>query len=102
MEAAMSRNPTLGELLDTYKDLDAYIARGGKLLDLFILDGPSWKRFESVIADQLGETACARLLRFFLRIAALGKHTKVESAFTEAKLQAIWREAADDAPPTLH
>ena len=38
MGAEMSHNPTVREWLEIHKDLDAYIARGGKLMDLWLAD----------------------------------------------------------------
>ena len=64
----MQRKQTFLEWLEIHKDLDAYIARGGKLMDLNVLDDATHKRLESVIAAKLGQAANLRLTRFYKSI----------------------------------
>jgi len=93
----MARKQTFQEWLEIHKDLDAYIARGGKLMELNLLDERTHERLESVIARELDVATCARLCRFFKSIMDL-MHTKrtVGEALTESKLQALWRETRTD------
>jgi hypothetical protein len=91
------RKQTFLEWLEIHKDLDAYIARGGKLMDLNLLDDATHKRLESVIAAELGQAANLRLTRFYKSIMD-SMHTKrtVGEALTEPKLQALWRKTASN------
>jgi hypothetical protein len=87
---------TLGEWLDVFMDLDAYIAKGGRLLDLQLLSSAP-AEVEQAIADQLGTERLARLDSFFGRIAEL-----VGNVLTEDQARAIWRESAEPTSETLH
>ena len=93
----MARNQTFEEWLEIHKDLDAYIARGGKLMELNLLDERTHKRLESVIAAELDATTIARHVRFFKSIMDLMRSKRtVGEALTESKLQALWRETGTD------
>jgi hypothetical protein len=91
------KRETLGSWIKTAKDLDGYIARGGKLLDFYLinLSGP----FGPVIYTALGEATYNRLRLFF---AAVGHAMRMENAgmkevrevLTEADLRELWRQAA--------
>jgi hypothetical protein len=93
----MARKQTFQEWLEIHKDLDAYIARGGKLMDLNLLDDATHKRLETVIAAELGQETNLRLTRFFKSIMD-SMHSKrtVGEALTESKLQALWRKTASN------
>jgi hypothetical protein len=95
--AQVPRKQTFQEWLEIHKDLDAYIARGGKLMDLNLLDDATHKRLESVIATELGQAANLRLTRFYKSIMD-SMHSKrtVGEALTESKLQALWRKTASN------
>jgi hypothetical protein len=91
----MARNQTFQEWLEIHKDLDAYIARGGKLLELNLLDEATHERLETVIAAELGQTNLARLNLFYRSIMdTMNRKRPVGEALTESKLQALWRATA--------
>jgi hypothetical protein len=91
----MPRKQTFQEWLEIHKDLDAYIARGGKLRELNLLDEVSHKRLEYVIAAELGEETLARLSRFFKSIMdTMNRKRPVGEVLTESKLQELWRKTA--------
>jgi hypothetical protein len=93
----MARNQTFREWLEIHKDLDAYIARGGKLMELNLLDERTYRRLESVIAAELDVSTNARLSRFFKSIMDLMHPQRaVGEALTESKLQALWRQTGTD------
>jgi hypothetical protein len=96
----MPGKPSLQEWLEIYSDLDAYIARGGKLWALTLPDkaflSPTLVAF---INDQLGEATRARLGHFF---SCLGAASANRAPLTEEQLQAIWHATADDAAQSSH
>jgi hypothetical protein len=98
----MARNQTFQEWLAIHKDLDAYIARGGKLSELNLLDEATHKRLESVIAAELSKATLARLSRFFRSIMdTMNRKRPVGEVLTESKLQELWRRTASHKKP-LH
>jgi hypothetical protein len=93
----MARKQTFQEWLEIHKDLDAYIARGGKLMDLNLLDDATHKRLETIIAAELGQATNLRLTRFFKSIMdSMHRKRTVGEALTESKLQALWRKTASN------
>ena len=91
----MPRKQTFQEWLEIHKDLDAYIALGGKLRELNLLDEVTHKRLEDVIAAELGEETLARLSRFFKSIMdTMNRNRPVGEVLTESKLQKLWRKTA--------
>ena len=91
----MPRKQTFQEWLEIHKDLDAYIAHGGKLRGLNLLDEVTHKRLEDVIAAELGEETLARLSRFFKSIMdTMNRKRTVGDVLTESKLQKLWRKTA--------
>lgn len=91
----MPRKQTFQEWLEIHKDLDAYIAHGGKLRELNLLDEVTHKRLEDVIAAELGEETLARLSRFFKSIMdTMNRKRTVGDVLTESKLQKLWRKTA--------
>jgi len=91
----MPRKQTFQEWLEIHKDLDAYIARGGKLRELNLFDELTHKRLEDVIAAELGEETLARLSRFFKSIMdTMNRKRPVGEVLTESKLQELWGKTA--------
>ncbi len=83
----MVRKQTFQDWLEIHKDLDAYIARGGKLMELPLLDDASYKRLDTLIADELGQSTNMRLARFFKSIMdAMDRKRPVGEVLTESKL----------------
>ena len=96
----MTPKQTFQEWLEIHKDLDGYIARGGKLLELNLLDEVTHKRLESLIAEELGQETLARLSRFFKFIMdTMNRKRPVGEVLTESKLQELWRKTASYNKP---
>jgi hypothetical protein len=93
----MARKQTFQEWLEIHKDLDAYIARGGKLMDLKLLDDATYKRAETIIADELGQSTNIRLARFFKSIMdTMNPKRTVGEVLTESKLRELWHKTASN------
>jgi hypothetical protein len=92
----MKKSPTVREFIEVYKDLDAYITHGGKLLDLRVFDLAAMPHpVRTVISGCLGEATRARLGRFFEAMSQLiGADEVVGDVLTEAEARELWREAA--------
>jgi hypothetical protein len=88
---------TVQEYLEIYRDLDAYMARGGRLLDLTLVPlNEVPPEVQQLIAEELGSEKMARIGRFFRRVTALTKpNVEVGAACTEEELRLLWRESAD-------
>jgi hypothetical protein len=88
---------TVREHLAIYSNLDAYIAKGGQLLDLNLHD---WEdvpdAVTTFIAEQLGAELMNRLGRFFSRVAEAmsDEDALVGDVLKEEQMRAIWRETA--------
>jgi hypothetical protein len=93
---AQEKNLTVREFIEMYKDLDAYIARGGKLLDLPMSDRSAIPRpVDSLIRGRLGKATSARLGRFFKAVSKrAGTDQIVGNVLTEVELQQIWHQTA--------
>jgi hypothetical protein len=93
---------TIGEWIAIHKDLDAYIANGGRLLDLRLgqLDQLSDAVLEMIVRD-VGIEQWERLGRFYLAVATVRpeEETKVGDVLSEDQLRAIWRETAAPEEP---
>jgi hypothetical protein len=84
---------TLGEFLQVYSDIDAYLSRGGKFLDLELVELPP-------VAEQLLERVAtpeqkAGLVRWFMFLAGLGERThesaqKMGEVYSERDLRKLW------------
>ena len=96
MGAEMSHNPTVREWLEIHKDLDAYIARGGKLMDLWLADAHflDEEPLTSLIGRHLGQATCKRLARFFETVGTIAGKNEVGEVLTEVELQQIWHQTA--------
>jgi hypothetical protein len=93
----MARKQTFQEWLEIHNDLDAYIARGGKLMDLNLLDDATYKRAETIIADELGQSTNIRLARFFKSIMdTMNPKRTVGEVLTESKLRELWHKTASN------
>jgi hypothetical protein len=79
---------TRREYLDIFKDLDRYIANGGRLMDLEILPP------HAITARELGQETSMRLGRFYGVVGQKVKDRMVGDVLSEGELRAIWREAA--------
>ena len=93
----MAKTQTLEELVDALADLDGYIAKGGRLLDLETVD---WSRqppmVQATLYERLGPETCARLGRSYARVGAgLAGDATVKEALTEKDVRALWRASAD-------
>jgi hypothetical protein len=89
------RTPTFGEWLQIYSDLDAYIAAGGQLMDLYLV---GLEQIEEQIGRPLGlflslET-CDRVNRFFDSVAKATGRATVAEIFSESELRALWHQTA--------
>jgi hypothetical protein len=83
---------TLPEWLAIVLDLDAYIAKGGRLADLPLppLQNMPAQELE-MIAEQMGAERLNRVGRFYAR---LGEGPGNASEYTENELRKVWRETA--------
>jgi hypothetical protein len=94
MTVDMSKH-TLRYWLDIYKDLDSYIARGGKLLDLRSFDEEEFERFGSIIGDYLGEATCNRLARYSALLAERAPGDRIlGEMLTEKEMRDAWHQTA--------
>jgi hypothetical protein len=93
---------TVREFADILVDLDAYIARGGRLLDVVRVP---WEDLpvEAVlfISHKVGPDILDRFAKFLLRA-----HKVAEGAargyYTEEDLQTAWHETAGPSSESLH
>lgn len=86
---------TLRDYLEIYNDLDAYIARGGELLDLPVntpADFPP--EVEELIVKRLGKEKLDRIGRFFSLVAKRKPNNSalVDKFLSEEQLRSIWRD----------
>jgi hypothetical protein len=86
-------------------DVDAYLERGGRLLDLELIPSTSDRAVIEAAADTMSQATLnriARVGRFLTRVGKLAEaDAKVGKTFTEGQLRSIWRGAApevSDAP----
>jgi hypothetical protein len=77
-------------------DVDAYIERGGLLLDLEMPSAASMVAIEAMagMMDQATLNRIARVDRFLARIGELTEEAVVGETLTEDQLRSIWRGAA--------
>ena len=87
----------LHEWLSVYSDLDAYMDRGGQLLDIQLIDFDTVPPHTmALISNQIGKKKVERLGRFFGRVGqALGAKEIVLATMTEEQLRMLWRETAE-------
>jgi hypothetical protein len=86
---------TTREWITIFKDLDAYIAKGGRLLDLPVMSQWPPQMVQS-IAEELGREQCGRLGRFYLRIGKLAPPGElVGEHVTEADAVSAWKTSAN-------
>lgn len=91
---------TLREWIDIHKDLDAYIASGGKLLELPINSIDQLPpAVINVIAQEMGPDRLARLGRFNKSVGQaasfFGSDVRIGDILTEDRLREIWRSTAN-------
>jgi hypothetical protein len=94
---------TLKEWLDIFMDLDAYIAKGGRLLDLPMIpleDLPP--QALELIFEQVGHEKLDRLGRFYARCGVGRSDLPTGEGRTEEELRTLWRETAEPSTKTLH
>ena len=85
---------TLENWVEIYNDLDAYIARGGELLDLPVNSPADFPpEIEKRIVKRLGKEKLDRIGRFFSLVAKRKpKNRKLVGKFlSEEQLRSIWR-----------
>jgi hypothetical protein len=103
-EKAMQKsNLTIGQWLDIFMDLDAYIAKGGRLLELPIAPleelSPDVRQ---LIIERMGHQRIDRIGRFYARCGTLVRNGDVPigRACTEDDLRTVWRETAGSSSPS--
>lgn len=85
---------TLREFLEIYGDLDAYIARGGELLDLPVTTPADFPpEIEKFVLERLGEEKLDRIGRFWGLVAKRRPNNRklVGKFLCEEELRSIWR-----------
>ncbi len=66
-------------------------------MELNLLDDASYKRLETLIADELGQLTNLRLARFFKSIMdAMDRKRPVGEVLTESKLRELWHKTASN------
>jgi hypothetical protein len=86
---------TLKDWLIIFADLDAYLAKGGRLGDLPLppLQNMAPEALD-MIAEQMGAEKLNRVGRFYTRLG-MGPHdASVGEKYTESELRTKWRETA--------
>jgi len=85
------QNVNKQQWLDIYADLDAYIAKGGRLTEL---PHPYWDKVpletKELLAKRMSPERFGRLERFMQQVAGF------RDVYTEAQLQGIWHDAAQE------
>lgn len=85
-------------LLSIDFDVEAYLERGGRLLDLEMILSASDRAVIEATADTMSQATLnriARVGRFLTRVGELAEaDAKVGKTFTEEQLRIIWRGAA--------
>jgi hypothetical protein len=86
---------TLKEWLIIFLDLDAYIAKGGRLGDLPLppLQNMPPEALDT-IAERMGAERLDRIGRFYARLGVGATNASVGEEYTESELRAVWRETA--------
>jgi hypothetical protein len=85
---------TLRDWLEIYNDLDAYIARGGELLDLPVNTPAGFPpKIEKFIVERLGKEKLDRIGRFFSLVAKRKPNNRalIGEFLSEEQLRSIWR-----------
>ena len=85
---------TLKEWLEIYNDLDAYIARGGELLDLPVNSPADFPpEIEKFVLERLGKEKLDRIGRFFNLVAKQRPNDRklLGKFLSEEQLRSIWR-----------
>jgi hypothetical protein len=85
-------------LLSIDFDVDTYLERGGRLLDLDLIPSASDRAAIEATADTMSQATLnriARVGRFLVRVGELAEaDAKVGKTLTEDQLRSIWRGAA--------
>ena len=81
------------ELLEIYRDIDAYIRRGGKLIDVpYVVENKQWLENQVAVGNLTADTY-DRIGRFFRLVVKIGEEKiKVADVLTEEQLQSLWRQ----------
>ena len=88
---------TVREWLDIFTDLDAYIERGGQILDLPMSD-PFASPAAGMIAERIGSEKLCRIGAFYKAVGELvPKGALVGELISEEQARALWRETAQTA-----
>jgi ABC-type ATPase with predicted acetyltransferase domain len=94
-------------LLTPELDVDTYLAKGGKLLDLVLMEGwlrSSWEARLKKMSDKELRRANARMsriARFLEGLGKLGSPLGRELVVTEEQARAVWRETAKRQRPAM-
>jgi hypothetical protein len=84
---------TMGDYIKIINDIDGYIARGGKLLDLQLVDPPSLPPpFQNALDGMIDPAAAVRIVAFLKAVGnePRAKERKIGEVITEERLQEIW------------
>jgi hypothetical protein len=97
---------TVGEWSAIVSDIDGYLDRGGKLLDLQLYDLDALpSATQEIIKQVLGPERLLRWERFLQAVSqASTANTGVEGGkrLTEEDVRSIWRASAEPPSRTLH
>jgi hypothetical protein len=87
---------TLGKYIEKMKDLDAYIAKGGRLLNFGPLDISQLPPvLRGIVVKEMGPERLARMGRFLVRVSQLTpqEDAPIRNVLTEKQVRAAWRES---------
>jgi hypothetical protein len=85
------KDMTLEDYINLYADVDAYLASGGKLLDLPLVLGEGKRRVEAYPLTDKQRQGFARVGLFFKRLGALGDtNNRMGETVTEEQAREIW------------
>jgi hypothetical protein len=92
----MGERMTLKQWIEVLGDLDGYVARGGQLLDLEVINPEQLpQQVQMLIRERLGPEQINRLGLYCRRVAMhAAADQPVGERCTEEVLRSIWRETA--------
>jgi hypothetical protein len=81
-------------LLSIDFNVDTYLERGGRLLDLDLIPSTSDRAVIEATADTMSQATRNRIARVGRFLTRVGEVKKIGKTFTEEQLRSIWRGAA--------